>query len=170
MALTSLPFALFTIITALVYFVYPKKEQRWVILLIASCFFYVYNSFQYSAFILITIITVYLASSGMTAISEETRSVVKAKKAEWSREERKAYKEAADKKRRRILAGVLVLNFGILFILKYFNFLSGSIAAIIGASPDSAPQIRLLLPLGISFYTFIATGYLIDVYRETIEP
>ena len=164
MALTSLPFALFTIITALVYFVYPKKEQRWVILLIASCFFYVYNSFQYSAFILITIITVYLA------ISEETRSVVKAKKAEWSREERKAYKEAADKKRRRILAGVLVLNFGILFILKYFNFLSGSIAAIIGASPDSAPQIRLLLPLGISFYTFIATGYLIDVYRETIEP
>ena len=132
--------------------------------------FYVYNSFQYSAFILITIITVYLASSGMTAISEETRSVVKAKKAEWSREERKAYKEAADKKRRRILAGVLVLNFGILFILKYFNFLSGSIAAIIGASPDSAPQIRLLLPLGISFYTFIATGYLIDVYRETIEP
>ena len=170
MALTSLPFALFTIITALVYFVYPKKEQRWVILLIASCFFYVYNSFQYSAFILITIITVYLASSGMTAISEETRSVVKAKKAEWSREERKAYKEAADKKRRRILAGVLVLNFGILFILKYFNFLYGSIAAIIGASPDSAPQIRLLLPLGISFYTFIATGYLIDVYRETIEP
>ena len=170
MALTSLPFAIFAIITGILYFVYPKKEQRWVILLIASCFFYVYNSFQYSAFILITIITVYLASSGMTAISEETRSVVKAKKAEWSREERKAYKEAADKKRRRILAGVLVLNFGILFILKYFNFLSGSIAAIIGASPDSAPQIRLLLPLGISFYTFIATGYLIDVYRETIEP
>ena len=170
MALTSLPFALFTIITALVYFVYPKKEQRWVILLIASCFFYVYNSFQYSAFILITIITVYLASSRMTAISEETRSVVKAKKAEWSREEKKAYKESADKRRRRVLAGVLVLNFGILFILKYFNFLSGSIAAIIGASPDSAPQIRLLLPLGISFYTFIATGYLIDVYRETIEP
>ena len=170
MALTSLPFALFTIITALVYFVYPKKEQRWVILLIASCFFYVYNSFQYSAFILVTIITVYLASSRMTAISEETRSVVKAKKAEWSREERKAYKEAADKRRRRVLAGVLLLNFGILFILKYFNFMSGSIAAIIGASPDSAPQIRLLLPLGISFYTFIATGYLIDVYRETIEP
>ena len=39
MALTSLPFAIFAIITGILYFVYPKKEQRWVILLIASCFF-----------------------------------------------------------------------------------------------------------------------------------
>ena len=170
MALTSLPFALFAIITGIVYFAYPKKEHRWVILLIASCFFYLYNSFRYSAFILVTILTIYYAACKMDDISAATRKTVKEHKAEWSREEKKAFKESANVKRRRILALTLILNFGILFLLKYFNFMSGSIAALIGASPESAPQIRLLLPLGISFYTFIATGYLIDVYRETVTP
>ena len=170
MALTSLPFALFTIITGIIYFALPKKQYQWVVLLIASSFFYVYNSFQYTAFILVTIITIYIAGNRMSAISAETRAEVKARKAEWSREQKKAFKEASQKKRRGILAGTLFFNFGILFLLKYFNFLSGSISAILGGSPENAPHIHLLLPLGISFYTFIATGYLIDVYRESIEP
>ena len=170
MALTSLPFALFAVITGIIYFALPKKEHRWVVLLIASCFFYVYNSFQYTAFILITIATIYLAANKMAGISKETKAEVKAHKAEWSKEEKKVFKETAQKKKKQILAATLLLNFGILFLLKYFNFLSGSIAQILGGSPDNAPQIHLLLPLGISFYTFIATGYLIDVYRETVEP
>lgn len=170
MALTSLPFAIFATITGIIYFVYPKKEQRWVILLIASCFFYLYNSFRYAAFIVVTILTIYFAAVKMDDISAETRKTVKEKKAEWSKEEKKAFKEAAAGRKKKILAITLILNFGILFLLKYFNFMSGSIAALVGASPESAPQIRLLLPLGISFYTFIATGYLIDVYRETVKP
>ena len=170
MALTSLPFAAFVLITGIIYFALPKKQYQWVVLLIASSFFYVYNSFQYTAFILVTIITIYLAANKMAVISAETKTEVKAHKAEWSREQKKAFKEASQKKKRSILAGTLILNFGILFLLKYFNFLSGSISAILGGSPDNAPHIHLLLPLGISFYTFIATGYLIDVYRETVEP
>ena len=170
MALTSLPFAIFTLITGVLYFAYPKKEQRWIILLIASCFFYVYNSFQYSVFILITILTIHSAAGRMAEISEATRRKIKSNKAEWSRTERKMFRAASDRRRRRILALTLVFNFGILFIIKYFNFMSGSIASLTGAPADSVPQIHLLLPLGISFYTFIATGYLIDVYRETIEP
>ena len=170
MALTSLPFATFAIITGIIYFAVPKKQYQWVVLLIASSFFYVYNSFQYTAFILITIITIYLAANKMAAISKDTKAEVKAHKGEWSKEEKKAFKEASQKKRLRILAACLILNFGILFLLKYFNFLSGSIAMMLGGSPDDALQIHLLLPLGVSFYTFIATGYLIDVYRETVEP
>ena len=170
MALTSLPFALFAVISGVIYFVFPKKEYRWVILLLAGCFFYVYNSFRYSAFIIITIVTIWLAANKMASVSEKTKETVKAMKGEWTKEEKKAYKDAAGKRRKLILTATLVLNFGILFMLKYFNFLSGSIASIIGASAESAPQIHLLLPLGISFYTFIATGYLIDVYRETVEP
>ena len=170
MALTSVPFAIFAIITGILYFAFPKREYRWVILLISGCFFYVYNSFQYTAFILITILTIYLAANRMAAITADTKAAVKAHKADWSKEERKAFKEASGKKRKRILAAALILNFGILFLLKYFNFLSGSVAQILGSDPEAAPQIHLLLPLGISFYTFIATGYLIDVYRETAEP
>ena len=165
MALTSLPFAAFAVITGIIYFVLPKKEYRWVVLLIASGFFYVYNSFQYTSFILLTIITVYLAANKMAGISKDTKTAVKAHKAEWSKEEKKAFKDAAQKKKRSILAATLLLNFGILFFLKYFNFLSGSIAQLLGGDPKDALQIHLLLPLGISFYTFIATGYLIDVYR-----
>ena len=170
MALTSLPFFVFIIVTGFIYFALPKKQYQWVVLLIASSFFYVYNSFRSAAFILVTIITIYLAANKMAAIAAETKAVVKVHKAEWSKEERKAYKDASEKRRCIILAATLLFNFGILFLLKYFNFFSGSIAAILDKSPDNAPQIQLLLPLGISFYTFIATGYLIDVYRETAEP
>ena len=129
MALTSLPFAAFAIITGIIYFAVPKKQYQWVVLLIASSFFYVYNSFQYAAFILITIITIYLAANKMTAISKDTKAEVKAHRNEWSKEEKKAFKEASQKKRLHILAACLILNFGILFLLKYFNFLSGSIGA-----------------------------------------
>ena len=170
MALTSVPFMIFALITGIIYFALPKKQYRWVVLLIASGFFYVYNSFRYSAFILITMITVYLAARRMADISAETKAEVRAHKEDWSKEQRKACKDASSKRRRRLLAATLLLNFGILFMLKYFNFLSGSIASLLGGSPDDAPQIHLLLPLGISFYTFIATGYLIDVYRDTVEP
>ena len=145
MALTSLPFAIFTLITGVLYFAYPKKEQRWIILLIASCFFYVYNSFQYSVFILITILTIHSAAGRMAEISETTRRKIKANKAEWSRTERKMFRAASDRRRRRILALTLVFNFGILFIIKYFNFMSGSIASLTGAPADSVPQIHLLL-------------------------
>ena len=169
MPITSIPFAIFAIISAIIYFAFPKKEYRWVVLLIASSFFYVYNSFRYAAFILVSIITIYLAACKIDDLRKETKAFLKTKKDEWSREERKAYKENTEKKCRRVLTAALLLNFGILFVLKYFNFMSGSIAAMLGGSAESAPQIKLLLPLGISFYTFIATGYLIDVYRETIE-
>ena len=170
MSLTSLPFALFVIISAIIYFIFPLKNYRWVILLAASGFFYVYNSFQYSAFIVVSIITVYLAALRIDAINAGTKALLKSKKEEWSREERKAYKEKSDNRRKCILAACLVFNFGILFMLKYFNFLSESIASMTGGAAESAPHIRLLLPLGISFYTFISTGYLIDVYRETASP
>lgn len=170
MTITSLPFAIFVIITATVYFAYPRREHRWIILFVASSFFYVYNSFQYAVFILFSIITIFYAACRIDSINNETKSFLKTKKDEWTREERKAYKADADKKRKLVLATTLILNFGILFILKYFNFMSGSIASMIGGNAETALQIKLLLPLGISFYTFIATGYLIDVYRETVSP
>lgn len=56
----------------------------------------------------------------------------------------------------------LLINLGILFVFKYFNFFSYTIAHIFGANGIT---LSLLLPVGISFYTFQALGYTIDVYR-----
>lgn len=66
------------------------------------------------------------------------------------------------------MALVLVINFGILAFLKYYNFFSGSINDIMGCFGIgfSAPTVKLFLPLGISFYTFQSMGYIVDVYRD----
>ena len=65
----------------------------------------------------------------------------------------------------------LIINFSILFVFKYFNFINESIWNImdsVGVKWD-VPNLDLLLPVGISFYTFQAVGYTIDVYRGTIK-
>lgn len=65
----------------------------------------------------------------------------------------------------------LILNFGILFLYKYFDFLNGSIHDLLAKLSLSwpVPNLDLLLLVGISFYTFQAVGYTVDVYRGDIK-
>jgi len=83
--------------------------------------------------------------------------------------------DATDKQKNKnklILLSCLIVNLGILFIFKYSNFVIETIDSI----PDymrfgiKVPLLDVLLPVGISFYTFQAIGYTIDVYRGTIKP
>ena len=74
--------------------------------------------------------------------------------------------------RRLLLAASLVGNLGALGLFKYFNFFVGEIshvAALLGIQ-WAAPELKLLLPVGISFYTFQTLSYTIDVYRCRLEP
>jgi D-alanyl-lipoteichoic acid acyltransferase DltB (MBOAT superfamily) len=75
-------------------------------------------------------------------------------------------------KRKFILIGSLVLNLGILFFFKYYNFFADTANALFGvlkpASSAVFPAFNVLLPVGISFYTFQALGYSIDVFRGTV--
>lgn len=66
----------------------------------------------------------------------------------------------------------LIINFGILFFYKYFNFIGSSITHIFQSlNVDiTIPNFDVLLPVGISFYTFQAVGYTIDIYRKEINP
>lgn len=77
----------------------------------------------------------------------------------------------SERLRRRIaLVFNLIVNIGILFLFKYFDFFASGFAKIllsIGFTPD-IPTLNLILPVGISFYTFQAMGYVIDVYRGKI--
>ncbi len=71
---------------------------------------------------------------------------------------------------RKVWLGLsLVLNLGILFFFKYYGLFSGTVRSVLGEGAR-LPQIDVLLPVGISFYTFQALGYAIDVYRGEIAP
>ena len=77
-----------------------------------------------------------------------------------------------EKRKKKIcLVSSLVLNLAILFLFKYFNFLAMNIETALQASglAVNMPKFALLLPVGISFYTFQALGYSIDVYRGTVK-
>jgi D-alanyl-lipoteichoic acid acyltransferase DltB (MBOAT superfamily) len=74
--------------------------------------------------------------------------------------------------RKLLLVASLVLNLGMLGFFKYFNFFAASLAeafASLGLTLD-VPTLRIILPVGISFYTFQTLSYTIDVYRGKIEP
>lgn len=152
----------------LVYFLFPLKKQKWVVLLAASYVFYLFAGYKYVAFILFTTISTYLIALWIEKISTSSKAVIKQNKADWSREQKKKYKDKIKTRKRLVMALCLVLNFGILAFLKYYNFFAGSLNDVMGSFGIgfSAPTLSLFLPLGISFYTFQSMGYIVDVYRE----
>ncbi|GHU71246.1 alginate O-acetyltransferase [Spirochaetia bacterium] len=75
-------------------------------------------------------------------------------------------------RKKLILASSLILNLAVLFFFKYYNFFAGTMNSLFGqtgAGPAAFPALNVLLPVGISFYTFQALGYSIDVYRGTVK-
>jgi D-alanyl-lipoteichoic acid acyltransferase DltB (MBOAT superfamily) len=136
------------------------------VLLAASTLFYAAAGGWYLPFILTTILSTYGIARLMAAHARRDEDYVAAHKTDLSKEERKAYKAAGKKKRFRMLVGGLVLNFGILAVLKYTGFTVSVVNDLLGLFTESKlPIPSLILPLGISFYTFRSTAYLIDVYR-----
>ncbi len=126
------------------YFLLPKKLKN-PLLLVASYYFYMSWLPQYAVLIFFSTISTYLSAYFIEKSDTE--------------------------KMRKISLGVNIgLNLAILFIFKYFNFFIGSISAFFGVIGITLPEITssLLLPVGISFYTFQALGYSIDVYRGKI--
>jgi alginate O-acetyltransferase complex protein AlgI len=76
-------------------------------------------------------------------------------------------------KRRALLTVSLVINFGILAIFKYFNFFADSLSStlgLMGVTHLSRYVLQIVLPPGISFYTFQEVAYIVDVYKRKIEP
>lgn len=172
MSFTTVNFLLFVAATVLLYFLLPLKKCKWVVLLAASYFFYLCASYKFAAFILFTTISTYLFALWIDKVSQNSKAKVKANKANWDKEQKKKYKNKIKIQKRLIMALVLVLNFGILAFLKYYNFFAGSLNDLLGifGIAFSAPTLKLILPLGISFYTFQSMGYIVDVYREKIAP
>ena len=160
MTLTSFSFLIFVTATLLVYYICPKRF-RWIVLLVASFVFYAIVCWKYFPFILFTMLTTFFGALWVEGLQEKRSRLLKENKEIWSAEEKKKRKAETKRDKRLIIALVLVLNFGILFILKGYLSL-----VIPGFDPISTlTGGKLLLPLGISFYTFQSMGYLVDVYR-----
>ncbi|MBQ1437754.1 MAG: MBOAT family protein [Ruminococcus sp.] len=171
MSYTSLNFIFFVLATMLVYFLFPAKKHKWTVLLAASMFFYAVAGYKFAYFIVFTTLSTFLTALWIERVSLRSKKLLKEKKKEWDREYKKKYKNKIKTQKRLIMALALVINFGILAFLKYYNFFAGSLNDILGGFgiAFSAPTLRLFLPLGISFYTFQSMGYIVDVYREKTE-
>ncbi len=169
MTLTSLPFYLLVLALLVLYYLVPKRFQ-WVVLLIGSYAFYAFVCLRYMGFIVVTTLTTYFGARGMDAMTARMEQTVAAHKQDWEREERKAYKKRCKSRRKALMIAILLLNFGILAVLKYYNFFAESMEALFASVglTVSLGHIGLLLPLGISFYTFQSMGYVLDVYREKV--
>ena len=141
MLFNSNAFYVFLPIVFAIYWLTPPKH-RWGVLLVSSYYFYMSANASYIFLILLT-----------TAVSYTTALILE--------------KTENPKKRKLCIWTALVVCLGLLFFFKYFNFLSKSLVSLLkSVSISMSPvTLNLVLPVGISFYTFQTLGYVIDVYK-----
>lgn len=143
MLFTSFSFAVFFPIVVLLYYLMPKKAKSlW--LLVASFYFYMSWNAVYGLLILTSILITYVCAR----LIEKTEPEQKGKK-------------------KSILLASILSNIAILVFFKYFYFLHDTLAAVLSVAGIRLGEtsLSIVLPVGISFYTFQALGYTIDVYR-----
>ena len=170
MSLVSFKFLFFCIMLLLCFFLLPSKCQ-WIVLLVFSLVFYAFAGIENTIYIVITALSTWLGALWLESVNKKTKQYIKDNKEILTIEEKSLIKKKSKKKKKRILASILILNFGLLCVFKYANFAIDQINAVIkifGAKP-TINSLSLIIPLGISFYTFQTMGYLIDVYWEKNE-
>ncbi len=145
----------------LLYYLIPKRFQ-WMLLLLGSVVFYAFSGPKYLIFMAVTILSTYGAGVWIEKVWERQDAWVKENKSA-GRDEKKKYKKGMTRKAKGILVGCLLLNLGILAVIKYTDFFLENLNGIFGT--DFAMH-HFILPLGISFYMFQSLGYVIDVYRR----
>ena len=164
----SYGFIFFVCALVIIYYLVPKKVQ-WVLLLIASLGFYASIDVRYLIFVGVTATTVFLAGIWMGSLRDKCDSVLEQKKEESGgkidRAEKKEIKRKFASKQKAVMLVCLFVNLGILAITKYTGFVIINLDKLL-PSADKISVPNLVIPLGISFYTFQAVGYLLDVYWE----
>lgn len=145
MLFNSLHFLFFFVFITLLYFTIPKRTQ-WVLLLIASCYFYAAFIPAYLIILFIVILIDYVAGLWIERTTGSTRKT--------------------------LLIASLLSNIGILAFFKYYNFFNDNLTAILSltGTPNALPPLQVLLPgivlpIGLSFHTFQSMSYTIEVYR-----
>lgn len=171
MAFTSLNFIVFLLAVITVYYIIPKKAQ-WVFLLTASYAFYLFSGIKPIFYIIVTTLTTYFAALLMEKYRTNCTEELSALPETASLQQKKEIKQKVSKKIHTVQVITVCFNLGILAVLKYLNFIDGNINALFSlfGSTFKIPQIDLLVPLGLSFYTFQSIGYVIDIGRGKYKP
>ena len=148
MLFNSIAFLLFFPIVCVFYYCIPSRQvgARNLLLLIASYYFYLNWEPAYALLLLTSTFVTYTASLGIGHFKDIL-------------------------KKKACLVSCIALNLGILFMFKYYHFFSSNVDVVMQALGMRIyfPEFNLLLPVGISFYTFQALGYSIDVYRGSTK-
>jgi len=146
MQFNSFLFLLFFAVVVVVYYAAPQR-WRWIILLLAS--YYFYSTFQLEYLLLLAFDTLVTFGGGLLIARAEGR------------------------RRYGLLAVGVLIELAVLGLFKYFDFAASSLVAGYSALAHPAqavtvPKLGLVLPVGLSFYTFSCVSYLVDVYRRKI--
>jgi alginate O-acetyltransferase complex protein AlgI len=141
MLFNSVEFLIFFPVVTIVFFVLEHK-YRWLWLLTASCFFYMFFKPVYILVLAFTIVIDYYAGIQLAKTTDSG-------------------------KRKLYLILSLIANIGVLVIFKYFNFINSNITGFLTLFnfKNPIPYLSILLPIGLSFHTFQAMSYTIEVYR-----
>lgn len=148
MLFNSIDFMIFFPIVVFIYFIIPRKI-RYIWLLLTSYYFYMGWNPKYTILIAFSTVITYASS----ILIERSQNAGNAKRKKFW------------------VAGSIILNLGILFVFKYSDFFLHNLSAVISRLGFGTidKRLDLLLPVGISFYTFQALSYTLDVYRGEIK-
>lgn len=149
MLFNSIEYALFLPIVFLLYWFVTVKKYQWqnLLLLISSYVFYGWWDWRFLSLIIISSLTDYIVGILLE-------------------------KEDRDKRRKLLLAISVLINLGILSYFKYFNFFINSFVEMFTSMGIhfNSRSLNIILPVGISFYTFQTMSYTIDIYKKTFKP
>ena len=140
MIFNSIEFVFFFIIVTGTYFLLPHKF-RWLLLLAASCYFYM------------AFVPIYILILGFTIVIDYFAGIL--------------IENEFGRRRKLFLIMSLIANIGVLAIFKYYNFINENITSLFYSfnAKNPFPFLKILLPIGLSFHTFQAMSYTIEVYR-----
>lgn len=140
MLFNSIEFLLFYVVVTVFYFVFPYR-YKWLLLLLASCYFYM------------AFVPVYILILGFTIVVDYFAGIL--------------IETSIGKKRKLFLVCSLIANIGVLAVFKYYNFFNENLSSLLGkfSLSNPVPFLKILLPIGLSFHTFQAMSYTIEVYR-----
>ncbi len=173
MTFTSFNFLLFVGILMILYYAIPNKlkKYQWVLLLIANYFFYFTTGVPQIAFIVSSTCVTYCSTMIMSKMRSKGRALAQSDP-NFTREQKREIKKAAGAKIKRVQVITILLHLGVLAAVKYLNVTLSNIGSLINIFKPGVemPRLSMIVPLGISFYTFASIGYILDIAHGKYEP